>query len=88
MILGRGDRWGFVEGVNNTIRVTQRCCYALGDEKPLRLCCLFPDTSLRRLGIWGLIHSWLRRVGKCALLFRRGHDDSVRHCCRVIDVLG
>jgi len=37
MIWGRGDRWGSVEGVNNTIRVTQRRCYALGDEKPLRL---------------------------------------------------
>ena len=28
---------GVVEGVNNTIRVTQRRCYALGDEKSLRL---------------------------------------------------
>jgi transposase len=37
MIWGRGDRWGFVEGVNNTIRVTQRRCYGLVDEEPLRL---------------------------------------------------
>ena len=28
---------GVRQGVNNTIRVTQRRYYALGDEKPLRL---------------------------------------------------
>jgi transposase len=39
---------GFVEGLNNKIRVLQRCAYGLRDEQYLRLknlTCMFPESK-------------------------------------------